>query len=100
MDWMNVGVLFVGAVTSVVTMVVVWALKLAWSRIPASWLFIVTPIVGIGLNYLLSLMSAIIPANPLVGALLGLAAIIIREFLSTMQSKGFTGPVSQTKAML
>lgn len=99
MDWMNVAVLAVGALTSVVSMVAVWGLKLVWSKIPAAWLFVASPIAGIVLNYLLSYLGNVIPANPLVGALLGLAAVVIREFLSTLQSKGLNGPVSQTKGM-
>jgi hypothetical protein len=99
MDWMNVAVLAIGALTSVLTMVAVWALKLAWSKIPASWLFIVSPLVGMLLNYLLSLIAAAVPANPVIGAFLGLAAVIIREFLTTLQTKGLFGSVSQTKGM-
>jgi hypothetical protein len=100
MDWMNVAVLAIGALTSVLTMAAVWALKLAWSKIPASWLFVVTPVVGIVLNYALSYMGNVIPANPLIGALLGLAAVVIREFMTTLQAKGLFGPVSKTEGML
>ena len=100
MDWTNVAVLAIAALTPVVSMVAIWALKLAWSRIPAAWIFIVAPLVGILGNYLLSWLGNQAPANAILGAVLGLLAVVLREFLSTLQAKGINGPVSRTTGML
>jgi hypothetical protein len=100
MDWNVVGMDAITALTSVAVMVGVWALKLAWGKIPASFLLFATPILGIAINYGLGYLTAHPPANVLVAALAGLFATVIREWWSTLATKGLNGPASVTKASL
>lgn len=100
MDWQAVGVDAITALTSVVVMVGVWALKLAWSKIPASAVLFATPVLGIAVNYGLSYLSAHPPQGVLVAALSGLFATVIREWWSTLATKGLSGPTTATKGSL
>jgi len=100
MDWTQVGVVAITALTSVVVMVGAWGLKLAWGKIPASVLLFATPVMGIAVNFGLSYLSSHPPANLLVAALAGLFATVIREWWSTLATKGFTGGVTASKGSL
>ena len=101
MDWNNVAVMAITALTPVVSFVAVWLLKMAWAKIPAAWMFVAAPLAGLGLNYAITYLTGhAADFSPLVAALAGLGAIVIREFLSTIQSKGLMGPVSPTTRML
>lgn len=99
MDWNDVAVQFVVAVTPVLTMVALWGLKLAWSKIPASIVLFAAPVAGIVLNFALNYLLGHPPASPVVAALLGALAVVIREFISTLSTKGLSGSVSVTKGM-
>lgn len=100
MDWNSVAVQLITAVTPVVTLVVVWALKNVWAKIPASFMFVVTPLAGILLNYVLSWIAGhSADFSVILGAVLGLLAVVIREFLSTLASKGLFGSVTATPKM-
>lgn len=101
MDWNNVAVMAITALTPVVSFVAVWALKLAWAKIPAAWMFVAAPLAGLVLNYAMSYLAGPnVQFAPLVAALAGLGAIVIREFLTTIQAKGLMGSVSSTPKML
>jgi hypothetical protein len=100
MDWTLVGVNAITALTSVVVMVGVWALKLAWDKIPASVVLFVTPVLGIAVNFGLSYLASHPPQSVLVAAAAGLFATVLREWWSTLATKGLSGPVSVTKLSL
>lgn len=101
MDWNNVAVMAITALTPVLSFVAVWALKLAWAKVPASWLFAAAPIAGMALNFVMTkLAGPDVQFTPIIAALAGLGAIVIREFLSTIQAKGVMGAVSTTPKML
>lgn len=101
MDWMNVAVMAITALTPVLSFVAVWALKLAYSKIPAAWLFVAAPLAGTVVNYGLKWISGHTDSyNAVIAALLGLLAVVLREFITTVQTKGFLGPVSTTGKML
>ena len=97
MDWTSVGVQAITALTSVAVMVGVWALKSAWEKIPASFVLFATPVLGMAVNFGLNYLTSHPPQNLLVGALAGLFAVVLREFTSTLVTKGLAGPVSTTK---
>ena len=100
MDWNSVAVQAVTALTPVVTLVAVWLLKLAWSKLPAAWIFVVTPIFGTMANFALSWLAGHAgDYSALVGAVLGLFAVVLREFITTLQAKGVSGAVTETKIM-
>jgi hypothetical protein len=100
MDWTKVLVDAVAALTPVIVGAAVWALKAAYAKIPASWIFIITPILGILINYGTGWIEAHVVNYPAaVAAVLGLLAVVLREFISTLQVKGLGGSVSQTKGM-
>ena len=101
MDWNAVAVMAITALTPVVSFVAVWLLKLAWAKIPATWMFVAAPLAGLVLNYAMSYLAGPnVQFTPLIAALAGLGAIVVREFLTTIQSKGLMGPVSSTNRML
>lgn len=100
MDWEKVGVDAIVALTPVATFVLVWLLKLAWSKVPASIVLFAAPVVGVLVNFGLSYLVGHPPSSLLVAALLGIVATSLREWLSTFQEKGLAGPISQTKGML
>jgi len=87
----------INALVAPTTLLVLWALKAAWSKIPASIVIFAAPVVGMGINYALSYLAGHPPASPVIGALLGMVATYAREFGTTLASKGLTGPVTLTK---
>jgi hypothetical protein len=100
MNWEDIGLQAITALTPVLTFVIVWLLKMAWSKIPASIVLFAAPVVGILVNFALSYLAGHQPSSLLLAALLGVLATSLREWLTTFQSKGLTGAVSQTNRML
>ena len=100
MNWEDIGLQAITALTPVLTFVIVWLLKMAWSKIPASIVLFAAPVVGILVNFGLSYISGHQPSSLLLAALLGVLATSLREWLTTFQQKGLTGAVSQTNRML
>lgn len=99
MDWTNVGVQLIVAVTPVATLVILWLLKMAWAKIPASFVLFLTPVVGIVVNFGLSWYSGHEGSfSPLVAAALGMLATVLREWITTLQTKGISGVTTPTKA--
>jgi len=96
----EVGTNAIVALTPVLSVVVLWVLKLAWSKVPASIVLFAAPVVGMLIEFGLSYVGGHPSANPLVAAALGALSVYLREFASTVASKGFTGPVTVTKGML
>lgn len=100
MDWNNVAVQAITALTPVLVLVLVWALKLAWSKIPATAIFVVAPILGLMVNFALSWIAGHQSEfSPVMAAALGSLATVLREFLTTVGTKGVNGAVSETKIM-
>lgn len=99
-DYRRLIVDLISAVTPVLTVVVVWAFKLAWSKLPASVVVFAAPVLGIVLNYLAAWIVGQTPSDPIVAALLGAAGVYLRELLTTLGSKGLSGSVTVTKSML
>lgn len=99
-DYRRLIVDLISAVTPVLTVVVVWAFKLAWAKLPASVVVFAAPVLGIVLNYLVAWIAGQSPSDPIVAALLGTAGVYLRELLSTLSTKGLTGSVTVTKSML
>ena len=100
MNWEDLGVQAIVALTPVLTFVIVWLLKMAWSKIPASIVLFAAPVVGILVNFALSYLAGHQPSSLLLAALLGVLATSLREWLTTFQAKGLTGSVSETPRML
>lgn len=99
-DYRRLIVDLISAVTPVLTVVVVWAFKLAWAKLPASVVVFAAPVLGIVLNYLAAWIVGQTPSDPIVAALLGAAGVYLRELLTTLGSKGLSGSVTVTKSML
>jgi len=99
-DWVQVGSQALAALTPILVFLFVWVFKSLWSQIPASVVVFSTPILGYIVDYVLSYITGLAPASPLVAAALGLLAIALREILTTLQTKGFSAPVTITKRML
>lgn len=85
------------ALTPIVGVFVIWALKLAWSKVPASALLVAGPVLGIGINYALTYLAGHPPADLVLGALAGAVATWIREFGNTLVTKGALGATTPTK---
>lgn len=96
-DVKKAGLDAITALTPIVGLFVLWALKLAWSKVPASIILIAGPMLGIALNYGLAYMTNHPAGDPVLAAFLGAVATWLREFGSTVVSKGMAGPVSTTK---
>jgi hypothetical protein len=99
-NFVEVGVNAIAALTPVLSVAVLWVLKLAWSKVPASLVLFAAPVVGMLIEFGLSYLAGHPPTNVLVGALAGSLGVYLREFASTLVSKGFGGSVTITKAML
>ena len=97
MDWKDIGVQAINALTPVVVLVLVWALKLAWSKVPASIVLFAAPVLGVLVNFALQYIAGHPAADPVVAASLGLLATTLREWLTTFGSKGVSGSVTPTK---
>jgi hypothetical protein len=99
MDWSSVGVQAITAITPVATLVLLWAVKLAWEKIPASIVLFAAPVVGLLLNFGISYISGHPASDPVLAAALGALAVFLRELATTLGTKGMTGSVSVTKGM-
>lgn len=98
-DFMGVGAKAIVALTPVLSVIVLWALKLAWAQVPASVVLLAAPFLSMGIDYFLSWLAGHPSSNPLIAASLGAVAVYLREFASTVLSKGLLGSVSVTKGM-
>jgi hypothetical protein len=99
-DLAAVGVAAIAALTPVLSGLVLWYAKILWSKVPASIVLLAAPLMGVAVNYLLSWLSGHSgDFSPLAAAALGMLATWLREFISTVASKGLNGSVSVTKAM-
>jgi hypothetical protein len=96
MDWNQVGAALIVAVTPVVSMVLVWVLKLAWAKIPASIVLFAAPVAGIVANFAINYIAGQVPSSIIVAAALGLIATTLREWITTLTTKGLNGPVTPT----
>lgn len=96
-DLKAVGANAIAALTPVLGVVVLWGLKVAWSKVPASIVLFAAPVVGMLLNYGLSYLSGHVPVDPLAAAALGMLSTYLREWGSTLASKGLSGPITPTK---
>lgn len=97
MDWKDIGVQAINALTPVLVLVLVWAAKLGWSKIPASVVLFAAPVIGIAVNFALNYISGHPAADPVVAAALGALAVFLREVGSTLVTKGVSGSVTPTK---
>jgi hypothetical protein len=87
MDWTLLGSQAILALVPIVTMVVVWGVRLLVPKIPR----VALPILAAGLPFVLSFFVDYIGGHtfsPLVAALLGAAATWLREIISTIQQHG------------
>ena len=87
MDWTLLGSQAILALVPVVTMVVVWAVRLLIPKIPR----VALPMLAMGLPFLLTFVTNYIGGHefsPLIAALLGAAATWLRELISTIQQHG------------
>jgi membrane-associated phospholipid phosphatase len=96
-DIKAVGVAAITGLTPVLSVLVLWALKVAWSKIPASIVLFAAPVVGMLINYATSYLTGHVPTDPLAAAALGALAVYLREFGSTLAAKGFAGAITPTK---
>lgn len=99
-DLTKIVVSAIAALTPVLSVAVLWALKLAWSKIPASLILFLAPLLGMAINFGTGWVEGHPVASPIAAAALGALAVYLREFASTVLSKGFLGPVTVTKGMV
>lgn len=100
MDWKDVGVQAITAITPVATLVLLWLAKLGWEKIPASAVLFAAPVAGLAINFALNYLTGHPASDPVVAAGLGALAVFLRELGSTLATKGVSGSVSVTKGML
>lgn len=86
-DWTNFGVTLVQALIPVVTTLAIWAGRAAVEKTPR----VLIPIIAVALGTALDLVVAYVSGgvfNPVVGALLGGAAVWLRELVNTYANHG------------
>ena len=96
-DFKSLGAQAILALTPVLGVVILWGLKVAWSKIPASIVLFAAPVLGIVVNYGIAYLTGHVPADPVAAAALGALAVYLREFASTLATKGITGAITPTK---
>lgn len=87
MDWTDLGVQFVVAITPVVTTILVFLIRLLIPKIPR----IALPIISVALPVAASYFYSFVEGGtftPLVAALLGAAAVWLREVVNTWTEHG------------
>jgi len=87
MDWTLLGSQAILALVPIVTMVVVWGVRLLIPKIPR----VALPILAMGLPFALTFLVNYTTGHelsPIVAALLGAAATWLRELISTIQQHG------------
>ena len=86
-DWTNFGVTAIQAIVPVVTTLAIWAGRALLVKTPR----LLIPIAAVALGTVLDLLVAYISGgifNPVVGALLGAAAVWLRELVNTYAEHG------------
>jgi len=86
--------------TPVLTGFALWGLKWVWNRVPAAAVLALAPFIGIAVDLGFNWVAGHPPANPVMGALLGALATYLREFVTTLDTKGITGRVTKTEGMI
>lgn len=86
-DWANFGVTLVQAIIPVLTTLAVAGARYAVAKIPRAFLPLFAVAIATGLDFLVAFISGG-AFNPVVGALLGGAAVWLREFINTLQEHG------------
>lgn len=100
-DMSALAVAAIVALTPVLSVLVLWGLKIVWAKIPASWMFVASPVVGLLINFALNWIAGnAANFSPVVASILGALAVYLREFLSTLATKGLLSPVTKTPNML
>lgn len=72
------------AVGSIATMFVIWGAKRLIAKLPANVILFAVPVIGIGINYLLTWLAGHPPADPVMAALTATAATWLRELTTTL----------------
>ncbi len=98
-DFKALGTSAILALTPVLGVLILWGVKLAWSKVPASVLLFAAPVLGIVVNYGLAYLASHVPGDPLLAAVFGALAVYLHEIGTTLSSKGVSGGVTITKAM-
>ena len=86
-DWTNFGMTAIQAIVPVVTTLAIWAGRALLVKTPR----LLIPIAAVALGTVLDLLVAYISGgifNPVVGALLGAAAVWLRELVNTYAEHG------------
>jgi hypothetical protein len=88
MDWAQLGADVITALVVPLTVVVVWAVRKAIPKIPRAVLPFLALAGGPAINAILSAISGVESQGVIVGALLGAAAVWLREAWSTVKEHG------------
>jgi hypothetical protein len=86
-DWTNFGITLIQALIPVVTSLAIWLGREFVTKTPRVLIPIVAVVLATGLDLLTSYVSGG-AFNPVVGALLGAAAVWLREILNTYSEHG------------
>lgn len=87
MDFTNLGVMFIGAIVPVVTTVLVYLIRLAIPKIPRVALPFISVILPIAASWFYSFVEGG-TFTPIIAALLGAAAVWLREVVNTYNEHG------------
>jgi hypothetical protein len=88
MDWAQLGADVITALTAPLTVVVVWAVRKAVPKIPRTLLPFIALGGGPAVHALLSTIAGVESQSAVVMALLGMAAVWLRESWSTYKEHG------------
>lgn len=87
MDWNSTAVQVIAAMTPVVTTVLVYLIRLALPRIPRFMLPILAVVLPVAGSWFYSFVAGG-EFTPVIAALLGAAAVWLREIVNTVQEHG------------
>lgn len=91
-DWKDAAAKAILGLSTVVTYLAVSLLKRAWEKVPAASVFIVAPVLGIGIDFAITYLTGHPSADPVLAAVFGLLSIVLHEAKTTVQDKGVSGP--------
>jgi len=96
-DLKGAGAQAILALIPVTTLFVVWGFKSLLNKIPAAFVIFAVPVIGMALNYAIAYLVGHPPADPLMAAVFATLATYAREAVSTVSTKGLSGPITVTK---
>lgn len=90
-DWKDAGAKAILGLSTVVTYLAIEGFKRLWAKVPAASVFIVAPVLGIGIDWAVNYFAGHPPGDVFLAAIFGLLSVVLNNVKTTIAAKGVTG---------